>query len=1026
MTRSPVVHGTLALVLAGSAFSLAAARPHIAAPSQLIRSAERPVEVADGASLRKLRHTVDVAPRGAKPAWNAFVGSHGAWEATWDAATGVPLRIWGEGIASPGANGSADRAATAAWGLLAEQLALIAPGTQLTDWKLITNTVHGGLHGSLPMRTVAFAQHHDGAPVLGASVGFLFKNDRLFVINSTAIPTVVGATPRAPIGLAVAGNRAIEWVGRATGIATQLRSGDGAVRWLPLVRATGAVETRAVVSVEVEAIDAATPGRWQVYLDAQTGAPIARANQLRFATGTVTYRVPTRSPQRPRIDAPVPFTNFRVGTATTPSNAQGQITWTGTAPATVTAALTGPLVAMTNRAGALATASLTLAPGGTVSWDRSTVGTDDAQLSTYIFSQTVKAYAKANLDPELGYLDQQLSASVNESGNCNAYSTGDDIHFYRASTQCENTGRIADVVYHEFGHSLHNQAIIPGVGSFDGGLSEGVSDYLAATITNDSGMGRGFFFNDSPLRELQPARDLRWPDDATGEVHDDGEIIAGTLWDVRVAMIAALGQTAGVIKADDLYYAIIQRASDIPSTYAEALAADDDDGNLANGTPNLCTLREVFGRHGLATGGGAAGSGLGAPVRAGFTVRVPIAAPVGGCAAPTLGTATLSWKLRGGGALANVTMTQQGGELVGVIPAQADGAVVQFGVVVAVNGNPVRFPDNVADPLYEFFVGTVEPIACVDFESDPAWTHSATAGADPWQRGAPTGGGGDPMTATSGTQVYGMDILGGDGVYAPSSASSARTPVISTAGFTSVRLQYKRWLNVEDGFFDQATIAADGATVWSNFNSNQGNSSSTSHTDREWRFHDVDLSAAAADGNVQLTFALRSDQGLELGGWTLDDVCIVGYRAGAAACGNSLVEAGEQCDDGNTVSGDGCSATCVLEGEPPVDCGDGVVDAGEQCDDGNTVGGDGCSAVCTTEATPAGCGDAIVDGAEECDDGNTVGGDGCTSVCTLENGNPGEGDGGGCCSTGSGAGGPLTAAGLAMAVAAFVRRRRTR
>ena len=114
MTRSPVVHGTLALVLAGSAFSLAAARPHIAPPSQLIRSAERPVEVADGASLRKLRHTVDVAPRGAKPAWNAFVGSHGAWEATWDAATGVPLRIWGEGIAAPGANASADRAATAA------------------------------------------------------------------------------------------------------------------------------------------------------------------------------------------------------------------------------------------------------------------------------------------------------------------------------------------------------------------------------------------------------------------------------------------------------------------------------------------------------------------------------------------------------------------------------------------------------------------------------------------------------------------------------------------------------------------------------------------------------------------------------------------------------------------------------------------------------------------------------------------------------------------------------------------------
>jgi cysteine-rich repeat protein len=30
-------------------------------------------------------------------------------------------------------------------------------------------------------------------------------------------------------------------------------------------------------------------------------------------------------------------------------------------------------------------------------------------------------------------------------------------------------------------------------------------------------------------------------------------------------------------------------------------------------------------------------------------------------------------------------------------------------------------------------------------------------------------------------------------------------------------------------------------------------------------------------------------------------------------------------------------------------CGDGVVDAGEQCDDGNAVNGDGCSSACTTE-----------------------------------------------------------------------------
>ena len=36
-------------------------------------------------------------------------------------------------------------------------------------------------------------------------------------------------------------------------------------------------------------------------------------------------------------------------------------------------------------------------------------------------------------------------------------------------------------------------------------------------------------------------------------------------------------------------------------------------------------------------------------------------------------------------------------------------------------------------------------------------------------------------------------------------------------------------------------------------------------------------------------------------------------QVSVSVCGNGIVETGEQCDDGNTVSGDGCSATCQLE-----------------------------------------------------------------------------------------------------------------
>lgn len=62
------------------------------------------------------------------------------------------------------------------------------------------------------------------------------------------------------------------------------------------------------------------------------------------------------------------------------------------------------------------------------------------------------------------------------------------------------------------------------------------------------------------------------------------------------------------------------------------------------------------------------------------------------------------------------------------------------------------------------------------------------------------------------------------------------------------------------------------------------------------------------------------------------------------ACANGALEAGEVCDDGNALAGDGCSADCGSDET----CGNHVVDiaVGEVCDDGNAAGGDSCSADC--------------------------------------------------------------------------------
>ena len=58
-----------------------------------------------------------------------------------------------------------------------------------------------------------------------------------------------------------------------------------------------------------------------------------------------------------------------------------------------------------------------------------------------------------------------------------------------------------------------------------------------------------------------------------------------------------------------------------------------------------------------------------------------------------------------------------------------------------------------------------------------------------------------------------------------------------------------------------------------------------------------------------------------------------------------------------------------------LECGDGVVGANEECDDGNAIDSDGCTAACTI----AQCGDGVIqEGVEECD-----GGQDCLPDCTV-------------------------------------------
>jgi cysteine-rich repeat protein len=117
----------------------------------------------------------------------------------------------------------------------------------------------------------------------------------------------------------------------------------------------------------------------------------------------------------------------------------------------------------------------------------------------------------------------------------------------------------------------------------------------------------------------------------------------------------------------------------------------------------------------------------------------------------------------------------------------------------------------------------------------------------------------------------------------------------------------------------------------------------------------------------------------------LEPSCDASMQDCEALCGDGVVIL-EECDDQNTIDGDGCSSACSVEAGfecatseggtsqcTPV-CGDGVLSAGEQCDDGINDGGYGeCGPDCTLSEY---CGDGIINGNEECDLGPDAG-DGC-------------------------------------------------
>lgn len=867
----------------------------------------------------------------------------------WDEARRVSAGIMFANVGASGTSDTPSRAEDFVRAMLSEHASAFAPGSSNADFVVASNDLSGGI------RTVGLTQQHRGVPIEGGQVSFRFVGDKLVYAASQALPHVTVTMADAPIDDTTAARQATRSIARDLGVgATEA----GVPRHVILPRwRSGAWQYHDAIAVEVRSTTS-EPGHWMVYLDASDGDPLAR-RQMLFTEATVRFEVPIRHPGTGRYEALAPQLNVLESGQQATTDVLGAVALSAS-PTTLVTSVVGTIVRVLNEPGDEVTASFDLVDGDTVTWSIADEF-GDAQLSGFIHAGVAKEYVRA-IDPDLDFLDDQLQVHVNLNGSCNAVSDGNDVYFLSGG-MCQNTARLADVVYHEVGHSVHRAALIPGVGAQESALSEGISDYFAATIVDDSGMGRGFVYDNNPLRELDPmGSEWTWPVDK-GESHAEGRIIGGTLWDLRTAFQEMLGQDEGQQLADNLWYQSIRRAVDIPSMYPEVLVADDDDGTIGNGTPNACLITEVFGAHGLVDPSQLGDATLDVEQsQDGRRIVLAQSLPVfDDCPFPP-GAATLEYRNRETpDEVSSIGMEIENGAWVATIAEHETGMVIEYRVTVDYGeGTVASFPRNAADPWAQLFFGAVQPIYCLDETYEPSNWAFAGAGNN-WSYGPLAGGGGiDPAEPYDDDGV----LLSQDGTYAQFSDTAATGPIVDVAGRNDVRLHYRRWLTVEDAFFDDATIRANGQEIWSNLETEQSN---VHHVDRQWRFHDIPLDEFITDDQIQLQFTLRSDGGLQMGGWTVDSLCIV--EVVDSVCGDGVVTGDEECDDENTEPGDGCDEACNDE---PVDpTGDDTTGDDGDTSGADTSGGDDgpmTSVTLTTDATASASASASADGSESSSD----------------------------------------------------------
>jgi hypothetical protein len=433
-----------------------------------------------------------------------------------------------------------------------------------------------------------------GRPVLGSSLVVAWRaSGRPVLLRAESFPGADGPWPAATISSDAARAAAVRDL---PGTVVGWESDEEA--WLPVTDEDGtpALLPARNLRFRTEAPD----GRWEALVDAGTGVLLSRRSLLAWAVveGRVTSIVEPGVPGDPTIEVPVEagavtaVSGQFFAADTTTADGRYSLALPGEGRARVAAELRGRYAWVRDVSRGLLTPfdTMTVAVPGTAAFrfddGNSTLAVRDA---FYHVTRARRFIRALDPGPALAPLDSTIQARVDDpSGGCNANWNGTRLNFYAASGGCVSMARIADVVFHEYGHAVTQYCYAP----WDppGDMNEAFSDYFATTLTNQPRIGNGYFGPGSFLRDVD--RDRIWPRDASPSIHLQGLILAGALWDLR--------QEVGAAVADPLFhYALYGAAGSFDDFLLDLLAVDDTDNDLGNGTPHFAAIIRAFRAHGI-------------------------------------------------------------------------------------------------------------------------------------------------------------------------------------------------------------------------------------------------------------------------------------------------------------------------------------------------------------------------------------------------------------------------------------------